>query len=87
MPRSAVVVRDATIQDVPMLSDVWGHIRDHNSRHGMLVPPPPPSRLVEVLESIGYDQVFAAAYSPRPGTPATRLADDVPAAVKRERLN
>jgi tRNA-2-methylthio-N6-dimethylallyladenosine synthase len=44
-------------------------------------------RTLEVLESIRYDQVFAAAYSPRPGTPATRLADDVPAAVRRERLN
>ena len=34
-----------------------------------------------------YDQVFAAAYSERPGTPVTRLADDVPADVKRRRLN
>jgi tRNA-2-methylthio-N6-dimethylallyladenosine synthase len=40
-----------------------------------------------LLETVRYDQVFAAAYSERPGTPATRLADDVPAAVKRERLN
>ncbi len=40
-----------------------------------------------LLETVGYDQVFAAAYSERPGTPATRLADDVPAAVKRRRLN
>ena len=31
--------------------------------------------------------MFAAAYSPRPGTPATQLADDVPADVKRRRLN
>ncbi len=37
--------------------------------------------------AVRYDQVFAAAYSPRPGTPATRLADDVPAADKRRRLN
>ena len=29
----------------------------------------------------------AAAYSPRPGTPATHLDDDVPAADKRRRLN
>ena len=42
---------------------------------------------LELLRVVRYDQVFAAAYSPRPGTPATRLADDVPAAVKRERLN
>jgi tRNA-2-methylthio-N6-dimethylallyladenosine synthase len=40
-----------------------------------------------VIEELRYDTVFAAAYSPRPGTPALRLADDVPAAVKRERLN
>ena len=31
--------------------------------------------------------VFAAAFSPRPGTPAARLPDDVPAAEKRRRLN
>jgi tRNA-2-methylthio-N6-dimethylallyladenosine synthase len=42
---------------------------------------------LRLLEEIRFDQVFAAAYSPRPGTPAARLADDVPAAVKRERLN
>jgi tRNA-2-methylthio-N6-dimethylallyladenosine synthase len=42
---------------------------------------------LDLLEAVRYDQVFAAAYSPRPGTPATRLADDVPADVKRRRLN
>jgi tRNA-2-methylthio-N6-dimethylallyladenosine synthase len=42
---------------------------------------------LRLLETIRYEQVFAAAYSPRPGTPATRLPDDVPAAVKKERLN
>jgi tRNA-2-methylthio-N6-dimethylallyladenosine synthase len=42
---------------------------------------------LRLLEAIRYDQVFAAAYSERPGTPATRLADDVPAAVKRARLH
>jgi tRNA-2-methylthio-N6-dimethylallyladenosine synthase len=40
-----------------------------------------------LLETVRYDQVFAAAYSPRPGTPATRLVDDVPADDKRRRLN
>jgi tRNA-2-methylthio-N6-dimethylallyladenosine synthase len=44
-------------------------------------------RTLELLETVRYDQVFAAAYSPRPGTPATRLPDDVPASVKRERLH
>lgn len=41
---------------------------------------------LDLLRSVRFDQVFAAAYSERPGTPATRLADDVPAAVKRQRL-
>jgi tRNA-2-methylthio-N6-dimethylallyladenosine synthase len=40
-----------------------------------------------LLESVRYDQVFAAAFSPRPGTPAARLDDDVPPSVKRRRLN
>ena len=39
------------------------------------------------LELVRYDQIFAAAYSERPGTPATHLADDIPAADKRRRLN
>ena len=42
---------------------------------------------LRLLETVRYDQVFAAAYSPRPGTPATKLPDDVPADVKRRRLN
>jgi len=44
-------------------------------------------RTLDLLETVRYDQVFAAAYSPRPGTPATHLADDVPPEVKRRRLN
>ncbi len=40
-----------------------------------------------LLETVRYDQVFAAAYSVRPGTPATHLADDVPPAEKKRRLN
>lgn len=42
---------------------------------------------LELLEQVGFDQVFAAAYSERPGTPATHLVDDVPSAEKRRRLN
>ncbi len=42
---------------------------------------------LRLLELVRYDQVFAAAFSPRPGTPAARLPDDVPAAEKRRRLN
>jgi tRNA-2-methylthio-N6-dimethylallyladenosine synthase len=42
---------------------------------------------LRLLERVRYDQVFAAAFSPRPGTPAARLPDDVPPAVKRQRLH
>ncbi|MFL5642614.1 MAG: radical SAM protein, partial [Chloroflexota bacterium] len=42
---------------------------------------------LDLLETVRYDQVFAAAYSPRPATPATHLADDVPPDIKRRRLN
>jgi tRNA-2-methylthio-N6-dimethylallyladenosine synthase len=44
-------------------------------------------RTLSLLETVGFDQVFAAAFSPRPGTPAARLPDDVPPADKRRRLN
>jgi tRNA-2-methylthio-N6-dimethylallyladenosine synthase len=40
-----------------------------------------------LLEDVRYDQVFAAAYSPRPATPATHLPDDVAPEIKRRRLN
>ena len=40
-----------------------------------------------LLETVRYDQVFAAAYSPRPGTPATHLEDDVSAADERHRAS
>ncbi len=40
-----------------------------------------------LLEQVRFDTVFAAAFSPRPGTPAARLPDDVPAEEKRRRLN
>ncbi|MGA3058274.1 MAG: tRNA (N6-isopentenyl adenosine(37)-C2)-methylthiotransferase MiaB [Candidatus Limnocylindrales bacterium] len=42
---------------------------------------------LRLLEEVRYDTVFAAAYSPRPGTAALQMADDVPAAEKRRRLN
>ncbi len=40
-----------------------------------------------LLREVRYDAVFAAAFSPRPGTPAAKLPDDVPSAEKRRRLN
>jgi tRNA-2-methylthio-N6-dimethylallyladenosine synthase len=42
---------------------------------------------LDLLRAVRYDQVFAAAYSVRPGTPGARLADDVLPAEKRRRLN
>lgn len=33
-----------------------------------------------------FDQAYSFAYSPRPGTPASAMIDDVPAEVKQERL-
>jgi len=41
---------------------------------------------LELLDTVGYDSSFSFIYSPRPGTPALRLADDLPMAVKSERL-
>jgi tRNA-2-methylthio-N6-dimethylallyladenosine synthase len=35
-----------------------------------------------LLEELRFDMVHVAAYSPRPGTPAERLPDDVPAEEK-----
>ncbi len=42
---------------------------------------------LELLRTVRFEQVFAAAYSERPGTPATHLPDDVPIAEKKRRLN
>ncbi len=42
---------------------------------------------LELLREVRFDGVFAAAFSPRPGTPAARLPDDVPGDEKRRRLN
>jgi tRNA-2-methylthio-N6-dimethylallyladenosine synthase len=35
---------------------------------------------------VGYDSAYCFKYSPRPGTPAGKSDDDVPLAVKDERL-
>jgi tRNA-2-methylthio-N6-dimethylallyladenosine synthase len=40
-----------------------------------------------LLEQVRYDQSFSFIYSPRPGTPALRLKDDLPYRVKQERLS
>src|SRR5690606_8690019 len=44
-------------------------------------------RTLDLLRLVRFDGVFAAAFSPRPGTPAARLVDDVPAPEKHRRLN
>ncbi|MCX6548187.1 MAG: tRNA (N6-isopentenyl adenosine(37)-C2)-methylthiotransferase MiaB [Acidobacteria bacterium] len=41
---------------------------------------------LRVLEQVGFDGSFSFVYSPRPGTPSLRLRDDLPMAVKAERL-
>jgi tRNA-2-methylthio-N6-dimethylallyladenosine synthase len=39
-----------------------------------------------LIEAIGFDHSFSFLYSPRPGTPAAGLPDDVPLGVKKQRL-
>ena len=39
-----------------------------------------------LIEEVGFDQSFSFIYSPRPGTPAASLPDDVPMELKKARL-
>jgi len=41
---------------------------------------------MRVLDAVGFDNVFAFTYSPRPGTTAWRQSDDVPEVEKSRRL-
>ncbi len=41
---------------------------------------------MELVEAVGFDSSFSFIYSQRPGTPAAALPDDVPLAVKKQRL-
>jgi len=41
---------------------------------------------MQLIEEIGFDHSFSFIYSPRPGTPAASLPDDVPIAIKKQRL-
>ena len=41
---------------------------------------------MDLIDEIRFDQSFSFIYSPRPGTPAAAIVDDVPAAVKQKRL-
>ena len=42
---------------------------------------------LHVLETVGFDGLFAFSYSPRPGTTALKLEDDVPEEEKLRRLH
>jgi tRNA-2-methylthio-N6-dimethylallyladenosine synthase len=42
---------------------------------------------IQLLDRMQFDNIYAFAYSPRPGTRAAKLPDDVPADVKNRRLN
>ncbi len=41
---------------------------------------------MKLIDEVGFDASFSFLYSPRPGTPATELADDTPQDVKARRL-
>ncbi|MFO7594269.1 MAG: tRNA (N6-isopentenyl adenosine(37)-C2)-methylthiotransferase MiaB [Pseudomonadota bacterium] len=41
---------------------------------------------MKLIEEVGFDQSFSFIYSPRPGTPAADLPDDVPLDVKKAHL-
>ena len=44
------------------------------------------AKLMDMIETIGFDNSFSFIYSPRPGTPAANLPDETAHAVKLERL-
>ncbi|MFA8438712.1 tRNA (N6-isopentenyl adenosine(37)-C2)-methylthiotransferase MiaB [Pueribacillus sp. YX66] len=41
---------------------------------------------LSLYREVGYDSAYTFIYSPREGTPAAKMKDDVPMAVKKERL-
>lgn len=41
---------------------------------------------MDLIDEVGFDHSFSFIFSPRPGTPAAGLPDDVPVDVKKERL-
>ncbi|HVE44841.1 MAG TPA: tRNA (N6-isopentenyl adenosine(37)-C2)-methylthiotransferase MiaB [Gammaproteobacteria bacterium] len=41
---------------------------------------------LSLIDEVGFDTSYSFIYSPRPGTPAAQLPDDVPMEVKKERL-
>jgi len=44
------------------------------------------AQTMDLVRRVGFDSAFCFKYSPRPGTPAAQSEDNVPEAVKDERL-
>jgi tRNA-2-methylthio-N6-dimethylallyladenosine synthase len=44
------------------------------------------TKTLKLIEDVGFDGAFSFAYSPRPGTPAAELPDQIPAATQKARL-
>jgi tRNA-2-methylthio-N6-dimethylallyladenosine synthase len=44
-------------------------------------------RTLDLIETVRFDVLYSFKYSPRPGTAAARIDDDVPLDVKKERLS
>jgi len=44
------------------------------------------AKTLKLIEDVGFDGAFSFAYSPRPGTPAAELPEQVPAANQKARL-
>ncbi len=42
---------------------------------------------LRLLDRLQFDNIYAFAYSPRPGTRAAKIPDDIPIKIKKERLN
>ncbi len=42
---------------------------------------------MQLIEDIGFDHSYSFIYSPRPGTPAESLADNIPMGIKKQRLS
>ncbi|MGK5094746.1 tRNA (N6-isopentenyl adenosine(37)-C2)-methylthiotransferase MiaB [Deltaproteobacteria bacterium TL4] len=45
------------------------------------------SETMRAVETVEFDQIYAFKYSPRPGTPASKLENQVPEPVKADRLS
>ena len=45
------------------------------------------SKMMKLIDDVGYDTSFSFIFSPRPGTPAANLHDDTPHDVKLKRLH